>query len=391
MNLLPIEIRFHILSFVEADLISLSLTSTYFNHLVQNYLNFKIRFFLRKLNRDEKLQKLDYKLLQRFREQKDYDNFVLEVFKDEFFHFPIEFSLKEEYVEEKMLTPLEMGLLRFHFKGQMVYNCSKIEKIEEYLDRNLTVVVDQDIVGDLNIFTSIKKVVKDLPYKNVVILSGISTGIEFLVDCTSITTLILPPEMTSIGFDFLYNCISLTSLTLSTKLISIGFNFLNNCTSLINLTLPTRITFIRRYFLNNCTSLTSLILPPKMTSIGSHFLNNCTSLTTLNLPSNLTFVGFNFLHDCTSLTTLIIPSGITSIGHNFLLNCISLTSLIILAEINSIGNCFLYDCRSLTSLTLPAGINYIGYNFLHGCTSLEVINLPTGPISIEKYKRRFHP
>ena len=83
------------------------------------------------------------------------------------------------------------------------------------------------------------------------------------------------------------------------------------CTSLTSLTLPPGMTgSIGPEAFRSCAALTTLTLPPGMTgSIGGNAFISCSALTALTLPSGMTgSIGTYVFNGCTSLTSLVIQS-----------------------------------------------------------------------------------
>jgi hypothetical protein len=95
-------------------------------------------------------------------------------------------------------------------------------------------------------------------------------------ECTSLTSIHLPPTLTSLGNSFMSRCYNLNNLDLSnlTSLETIGIGFMYEC-----------------------TSLTSIHLPLNLISISTHFMNRCYKLKTIDFLKlkNLTSIGDNFM------------------------------------------------------------------------------------------------
>ena len=123
-------------------------------------------------------------------------------------------------------------------------------------------------------------------------------------DCSGLTSLILPSNVTSIGYSAFYGCIRLTSLTLPSSVTSIGSSAFEGC-----------------------RSLTSLILPSSVTEIGSSAFSGCSGLTSLTLPSSVTSIGWDTFSGCSGLISLTLPSSVTSIGKSAFEGCSGLTSI----------------------------------------------------------------
>ena len=138
----------------------------------------------------------------------------------------------------------------------------------------------------------------------------------------------------SIGDNVFRDCSSLTSLTLPADMTgSIGASAFRDCSSLTSITLPPGMTgTIGTYAFYNCTSLTSLILPPGMTgTIGTSTFHACPSLTSITLPPGMTGpIGSSAFYGCSSLTSLTLPAGMTgSIGNYAFRNCSALEYLML--------------------------------------------------------------
>ena len=80
--------------------------------------------------------------------------------------------------------------------------------------------------------------------------------------CTSLETLILPPNIKKIGCSFLEGCTHIKELNLShlTKLTHIDYKFFKNCINLETFILPSNVEYIGRSFLEGCTHIKELNL-----------------------------------------------------------------------------------------------------------------------------------
>ena len=180
-------------------------------------------------------------------------------------------------------------------------------------------------------------------------------------DCSGLTSLILPSNVTSIGYSAFYGCIRLTSLTLPSSVTSIGWATFSGCSGLTSLTLPSSVTSIDGRAFYGCSSLFGLTLPSGVTSIGSSAFEACYGLFSLTLPSSVTEIGESAFRGCRSLFSLTLPSSVTEIGESAF-----------------------EGCRSLTSLTLPSSVTSIGKSAFEGCSGLTSIYVSwESPLSID--------
>ena len=124
--------------------------------------------------------------------------------------------------------------------------------------------------------------------------------------CRSLTSLILPSNVTSIGYSAFYGCIRLTSLTLPSSVTSIDGRAFYGCSSLFGLTLPSSVTSIGSSAFEACYGLFSLTLPSSVTEIGESAFRGCSGLTSLTLPSSVTSIGKSAFEGCSGLTSIYV-------------------------------------------------------------------------------------
>ena len=202
--------------------------------------------------------------------------------------------------------------------------------------------------------------------------------------CRSLTSLILPSNVTSIGYSAFYGCIRLTSLTLPSSVTSIGSSAFEGCRSLPSLILPSSVTEIGSSAFYGCSGLTSLTLPSSVTSIDGRAFYGCSSLFGLTLPSSVTSIGSSAFEACYGLFSLTLPSSVTEIGESAFRGCSSLFSLTLPSSVTEIGESAFRGCSGLTSLTLPSSVTSIGKSAFEGCSGLTSIYVSwESPLSID--------
>ena len=204
--------------------------------------------------------------------------------------------------------------------------------------------------------------------------------------CSSLSSIILPSDVTSISNDAFLHCSNLSSITIPSSVTSIGNYAFCNCSCLTNIILPPDVTSIGNYAFSGCSSLSSINLPSGVTSIGNGVFFSCSSLSSITIPSSVTSIGSDAFSGCSSLSSINLPSGITSIGYNAFSGCSSLTSINLPSGIdNPIGKGVFSGCSSLSSITIPSGVTSIGDYAFYNCSSLPSINLPSSVTSIGNY------
>lgn len=196
--------------------------------------------------------------------------------------------------------------------------------------------------------------------------------------CSHLTSVTIPEGVTSIGLAAFYGCTSLEDVILPESLRIISRNYyedcrygvFGNCTSLKSITIPNNITSIGRSVFYGCSSLTSVTIPDSVTNIGDYAFFGCSGLTSVTVPESVTSIGNSAFDGCSSLISVVIPESVTSIGKNAFRDCSSLTSVTIPESVTSIDNYTFYGCSSLTSVTIPEGVTSIGYNAFESCGRL---------------------
>lgn len=128
-------------------------------------------------------------------------------------------------------------------------------------------------------------------------------GDDAFLDCSFLTTIIIPQSVSSIGLKSFYGCSSLTSVVIPDNVLSIDNEAFENCTGLTSIELGNSLENIGAFSFYNCSRLTSLTIPNSVKTIESKAFNNCSSLTTLVIGSSVNNLNKAFL-GCSSLTTI---------------------------------------------------------------------------------------
>ncbi len=144
-------------------------------------------------------------------------------------------------------------------------------------------------------------------------------------NCSNLTSITIPDNVTSIGSDAFYGCTSLTSITIPNGVTKIAPAAFCDCTSLASVTIPNSVELIYDYAFYGCTGLTSVTIPNSVTIIGDSAFYGCTGLTSVTIPNSVTIIDVCAFENCTGLTSVEIGSGITTIGSYAFSDCNSLT------------------------------------------------------------------
>lgn len=219
-----------------------------------------------------------------------------------------------------------------------------------------------------------------------------TTGLERIpesafLQCTSLISIEIPENVTSIGGHAFGGCSSLKNIEIPSSVTSIGIAAFIAC-SLTDIKIPEGVTNIGEGVFYECTDLKSIEIPASLTNIGLGAFYGCRNVTSLYVendnkvyqafnnclytkdgevlitvfgnPSTISFLqsitiidNYAFEH-CTNLTTIKIPESVTSIGSYAFDYCINLTNIEIPSTVTSIGDYAFMNCPNLTT------VNYTG-------------------------------
>ena len=224
--------------------------------------------------------------------------------------------------------------------------------------------------------------------------------------CSSLISITIPENVTSIGRSAFYGCSSLATVAFgeNSRLTSIGGVAFEGCSSLASITIPENVISIGSYAFSGCSSLTSITIPENVDSIGVGAFNDCSSLVTVTFGENsqLESIGDSAFSGCSSLTSINMPSSVTSIGELAFYGCRSLqynlyegglylgnqenpymvlmgTESTDITEFTIHSDCKIiyyqafYNCSSLTSIIIPSSVTSIGSYAFAGCSTLTTV------------------
>ncbi len=177
-----------------------------------------------------------------------------------------------------------------------------------------------------------------------------------------------------------FYCTSLTSVTIPDNVTSIGEEAFSGCTSLLSITIPSGVTHIGREAFSGCSSLASLVV--KKENVAYHSAGNCIIHTerrelvagcnnsTIPTDGSVTSIGDGAFSGCSSLVSITIPDGVTNIGPSAFAHCVSLTSITIPNGVTKIGGTMFAGCTSLAEVTVPKSVTIIVRGAFRKCDAL---------------------
>nr|DAI32355.1 MAG TPA: leucine rich repeat protein [Caudoviricetes sp.] len=144
-------------------------------------------------------------------------------------------------------------------------------------------------------------------------------------ECRSLTSVVMPSNITRIGYDAFKGCLSLTSITIPDSVTDIGNSAFMGCDSLTSITIPSGVTSIEDHTFS-CCGLMSVVIPDSVIGIGvdAFGMNEFTSIT---IPSSVKFINFTAFNNCRSLTSVTFNGTPISVQDNIFNDCQDLTTI----------------------------------------------------------------
>ncbi len=202
---------------------------------------------------------------------------------------------------------------------------------------------------------------------------------------SSIKTLSISDDVTSIGNYAFASCSGLTNIELPDGLTNIGEHAFEHCVGLINITIPSNVAAINNYTFLGCENLTDIVISNGVATIGGYVFKDCDKLKTLNIPASVTYIRYDAFEYCYNLETINVDSAnetYSSDEHGVLFNKDKTAikkypkgnrgkSYTIPDGVISIDKFAFRRCYYLTSLQIPDSVMYISENAFEESTIYE--------------------
>lgn len=179
-----------------------------------------------------------------------------------------------------------------------------------------------------------------------------------------ITKVVVEEGITKIGQLNFYNCDALTTVELPSTLVEIsgssallsvdpeteGYGAFRECTALSSIHLPENLTTIGVKAFQSCTSLKSITFPDSLTKLENYAFQNCTSLEKVKYGTGLTSTGKAIFYNA-GVNEVAFSPTITAVDQWCFFGC-KFTSVEIPETITSIGTRAFANCSFISKATV---------------------------------------
>ena len=202
-------------------------------------------------------------------------------------------------------------------------------------------------------------------------------------NCTSLTSIDLPSQLTSMGERALAGCTSLTSVTIPSRITAIATANFMGCTNLKTVEFENiaNITSINHRSFDGCVNLEGDFAFENVTTIGSIAFQNTSKnegcYFNLSLPNVVSIGQQAFLNSGVKSLSLSEEFKYESNNWNTFMNCTKLEYAdLSMCTVKQYPVCFLAGCTGLKIVELNDNIEIIEKQMFAGCTSLGFLYLP---------------
>ncbi|MCR4853426.1 MAG: leucine-rich repeat domain-containing protein [Prevotella sp.] len=191
---------------------------------------------------------------------------------------------------------------------------------------------------------------------------------------TSIPSFVIPPSVKEIRQGALKNCTKLTSIEIPANVTTLGGEAFMNCSLLTEVTIPATITSMDSNVFKESGIITANIA---CETLGSTAFYNCKKLTTVNFLDGVKTIKSGAFSSCTNLSIVSIPASVTTMEASAFWGCSSLSTVNFAngIQLETISETAFYG-TALTSITIPASVKTIGGSAFYSCKKLTEVLFP---------------
>ena len=184
---------------------------------------------------------------------------------------------------------------------------------------------------------------------------------------SNITEVVIPDTVTYVGDFAFVDCTALTTVTLPIDITcTLCARPFTGCDQLdtIHYTYgrtgrpvePDDADFQRLEPAWDADNLETIIFQDGITEISDYMFSGYTTLKNVTLPNTLTTLGYSAFYNCTSLKEIHFPASLTRIEAFAFMGCTSLTELVIPDTLTYVGYWAFEGCSNVTKITLPVDL-----------------------------------
>lgn len=171
---------------------------------------------------------------------------------------------------------------------------------------------------------------------------------------SSLKTVKIGSNATSIGQEAFYNCKKLKTLTLGKNVTAIGEKAFYKCSALKKVTLPSKTKTVKRAAFAGCSSLQAVKMGSGVTSIGTEAFSNCKKLTGLTLGKNVTTIGEKAFYKCSRLSKVVFKGRLKYIKKYAFAGCTRLKTVTFEGKsLRSVGSGAFKNTGNKIKVTVP--------------------------------------
>lgn len=202
--------------------------------------------------------------------------------------------------------------------------------------------------------------------------------------CTNLSKVQLPSTLAELaggGSEWLVihgvfqNCEKLSTVILPPSLTSIGTNSFSGCKNLMSINIPDGVTSIGSGAFYDCTSLENVILPPTLTHIAgykgliSSGAFEGSGIKSINIPASVTEIGMKAFASCPNLGSIAVDKQNTVYDSRENCNAIILTD----------GDSLIVGCKNTF---IPSTVKKLAVWSFFGVSGLRQIVIPKNVVSV---------
>lgn len=160
--------------------------------------------------------------------------------------------------------------------------------------------------------------------------------------------------------------------------------------SLTSVILPDNLSSIPNFCFEGCKNLNDVTIPSSVTKIGFKAFEYCTSLSDISIPSSVTEIGERAFYQCERLKNITIPNGVTKIGEYAFYGCHSFKNVTIPSSVTKIGEYAFYIWSELRNIRVEATTPPDIYQDTFNSDTYSSCTLHVPQSAVDRYKSNLY-